>query len=58
MKEAWEKQYKEKSAPWNYDGFDEDFKDYPCKCNSKNCCGFIVKKASRWRVKKSLGISK
>ena len=38
--------------------FDEDFKDYPCKCNSKNCCGFIVKKASRWRVKKSLGISK
>ena len=38
--------------------FDEDFKDYPCKYNSKNCCGFIVKKASRWRVKKSLGISK
>ena len=26
MKEAWEKQYKEKSAPWNYDGFDEDFR--------------------------------
>ena len=38
--------------------FDEDFKDYPCKCNSKNCCGFIVKQASRWRVKKSLGINK
>ncbi len=26
MKEVWEKQYKEKSAPWNYDGFDEDFR--------------------------------
>ena len=28
MKEAWEKQYKEKSAPWNYDGFDEDFREF------------------------------
>ena len=38
--------------------FDEDFKDYPCKCNSKNCCGYIVKQASRWRIKKSLRLSK
>ena len=38
--------------------FDEDFKDYPCKCNSKNCCGYIVKQASRWRIKKSLELSK
>ena len=28
MKEAWEKQYKEKSVPWNYDGFDEDLKKF------------------------------
>ena len=28
MKEAWEKQYKENSAPWNYDGFDEDLKKF------------------------------
>ena len=28
MKEAWEKQYKEKSAPWNYDGFDDDLKKF------------------------------
>ena len=28
MKEAWEKQYKENSAPWNYDGFDEDFRKF------------------------------
>ena len=38
--------------------FDEDFKDYPCKCNSNNCCGYIVKQASRWRIKKSLRPSK
>ena len=38
--------------------FDKDFKDYPCKCNSENCCGYIVKQASRWRIKKSLGLSK
>ena len=38
--------------------FDESFKDYPCRCNSKNCCGYIVKQASRWRVKKSLRLSK
>ena len=28
MKEVWEKQYKEKSAPWNYNGFDEDFRKF------------------------------
>ena len=28
MKEVWEKQYKVKSAPWNYDGFDEDFRKF------------------------------
>ena len=38
--------------------FDADFKDYPCRCNSNNCCGYIVKQASRWRIKKSLRLSK
>ena len=28
MKEVWEKQYKEKSVPWNYDDFDKDFHDF------------------------------
>ena len=28
MKEVWEKQYKEKSTPWNYDDFDKDFHDF------------------------------
>ena len=34
-------------------GFDEDFKNYPCKCGSKNCVGYIVRSESRWRIKKS-----
>ena len=32
--------------------FDEDFKNYPCRCRSKNCIGFIIRQGSRWRVKK------
>ena len=32
--------------------FDENYKDFPCKCNSKNCCGYIVREGSRWRIKK------
>ena len=38
--------------------FDKNFTDYPCKCNSINCCGYIVRQESRWRVKKSLDLSK
>ena len=34
-------------------GFDEDYKDFPCKCRSKNCVGYIVRSESRWRIKKS-----
>ena len=32
--------------------FDEDFKNYPCKCKSENCCGYILREGSRWRIKK------
>ena len=28
MKKIWEKQYENKSAPWNYDGFDIDFQNF------------------------------
>ena len=33
-------------------GFDEDFKQFPCKCRAKNCCGYIIREGSRWRIKK------
>ena len=32
-------------------GFDQDYKDYVCKCGSKNCVGYIVREGSRWRIK-------
>jgi SET domain-containing protein len=34
-------------------GFDENYKDFICKCRSKNCCGYIVREGSRWRIKKA-----
>ena len=33
-------------------GYDEDYKQFPCKCGSKNCCGYIVREESRWRINK------
>ena len=33
--------------------FDEDFKNYPCRCGAKNCAKFIIRQGSRWRIKKS-----
>tara|TARA_B100000963_G_scaffold310660_1_gene287267 strand:- start:683 stop:1147 length:465 start_codon:yes stop_codon:yes gene_type:complete len=34
-------------------GFDQDFKNYPCKCGAKKCVGYIVRSESRWRIKRS-----
>ncbi len=33
--------------------FDKDYKQYICKCGSKNCVGYIVREGSRWRIKKA-----
>ncbi len=33
--------------------FDQDYKDFPCRCGSKKCVGFILREGSRWRVKAS-----
>ena len=32
--------------------YDSDYKQFPCKCSSKNCVGFIVREGSRWRINK------
>ena len=32
-------------------GYDEHYKDFPCKCGSKKCVGYIVREGSRWRIK-------
>ena len=44
-----------KGEEFSYDygfSFDEDYKNYPCHCKSNNCCGYIVREGSRWRIKK------
>ena len=32
--------------------FDENYKQYPCKCGSAKCVGYIVREGSRWRISK------
>ena len=29
-----------------------DYKSFPCDCKSINCCGYIVRTQSRWRINK------
>ena len=33
--------------------YDEDYRQFPCKCGSKKCVGYIVRQGSRWRIKKN-----
>ena len=53
------KQGEEITADYGF-GYDEDYKQFPCKCRSKNCCGYIVRAESRWRINKkfSIGLQK
>ena len=32
--------------------FDKDYKQFPCRCKSVKCVGYIVREGSRWRIKK------
>ena len=44
-----------KNEELSYDygfSFDKDYKQFPCKCGTKNCVGYIVRQGSRWRRKK------
>ena len=31
--------------------------NFLCKCKSKNCCGYIVRAESRWRINKKFAMS-
>ena len=33
-------------------GYDTDYRQFPCKCASINCVGYIVREGSRWRINK------
>ena len=35
-------------------GYDADYKQFPCKCGSQNCAGYIVRQGSRWRIGKKI----
>ena len=37
-------------------GYDEDYKQFPCKCGSRNCCGYIVRAESRWRINRKFSM--
>ena len=39
-------------------GFDQDYKQFPCKCGSRKCCGYIVREGSRWRINKKFRVNK
>ena len=32
--------------------YDSDYRQFPCDCKSINCCGYIVRTQSRWRINK------
>ncbi len=32
--------------------YDSDYKQFPCRCRSINCVGYIVREGSRWRINK------
>ena len=36
--------------------YDKDYKQFPCRCKSKNCVGYIVREGSRWRIKRQKSI--
>ena len=38
-------------------GFDKDYKQFPCRCGAKNCCGWIVRAESRWRINKKFSMA-
>ena len=37
--------------------FDKDYKQFPCNCKAKNCCGYIVRAESRWRINKKYSMT-
>jgi len=44
---------KDKELSYDYGfGYDGDYKQFPCKCRSQNCVGYIVREGSRWRINK------
>ena len=50
------KKSEELTADYGF-GYDENYKQFPCKCGTKSCCGYIVRAESRWRINKKFKMS-
>jgi len=35
----------------------QDYRQFRCKCRAKNCCGFIIREESRWRINRKFAMS-
>jgi len=46
------KKGEELSYDYGFSYSKEDLNNFICKCRSKNCCGYIVREESRWRINK------
>ena len=51
------KKDEELSYDYGFSYSKEDLKNFVCRCGSKNCCGYIVREPSRWRINKKFKIS-
>tara|TARA_Y100000590_G_scaffold190922_1_gene217284 strand:- start:827 stop:1300 length:474 start_codon:yes stop_codon:yes gene_type:complete len=43
---------KELSYDYGFSYCKEDLNNFICNCGEKNCCGYIVREESRWRINK------
>jgi len=46
------KKGEELSYDYGFSYSKEDLKNFICRCGSNNCCGYIVREESRWRINK------
>ena len=51
------KKGEELSYDYGFSYSKEDLDNFICKCGSENCCGYIVREPSRWRINKRFKIS-
>ena len=46
------KKGEELSYDYGFSYSKEEIENFVCRCGSKNCCGYIVREESRWRISK------
>ena len=51
------KEGEELSYDYGFSYSKQELGNFVCRCGSKNCCGYIVRESSRWRLNKRYKIS-